>query len=193
MLCAPAHYVKPAFFPCPCRLLLVDSDHARLVEWPVHTNPLGRWVYFTDTSEGWRAPAEGGDTAQLFAYDDARIRQKGMVGAAMGTTPLARCVINGGFVFLCVERCVSRKPNNPQVKPAGFSCGCRGLDPRRAHVSCYHRPLTPPRDAAGLTRGGLTFRATTAQPPPQPQTPVSNKRRAPGRWRLHALRPKPPA
>lgn len=71
--------------------LVQITEHEGLAEWSVHPSHDGRFVYFTDGSGAWRVDAETFREECLVNFGAVRMREEGMVGAAMGTTTLSRC------------------------------------------------------------------------------------------------------
>lgn len=70
--------------------LLQLTERGDLNEWSVHPSHDGRHVYFTAGSGAWRVDTESLQEEQLADFGTDKIRAKGMVGAAMGTTTLSR-------------------------------------------------------------------------------------------------------
>lgn len=70
--------------------LLQLTDRNDLNEWSVHPSHDGRYVYFTAGCGGWRVNTRSCKEEQLVEFGTRDIREKGMVGAAMGTTTLSR-------------------------------------------------------------------------------------------------------
>jgi len=70
--------------------LLQVTEHPGLAEWSLHPSHDGRYVYFTDASGAWRVELETLREECLVEFAGAEMREKGMVGAAMGTTTLSR-------------------------------------------------------------------------------------------------------
>jgi len=66
------------------------TDRDDLAEWSLHPSHDGRYVYFTAGAGGWRVDLESLREEQLADFGGARMREPGMVGAAMGTTTLSR-------------------------------------------------------------------------------------------------------
>ncbi len=66
------------------------TDRGDLNEWAVHPSHDGRFVYYTAGYGGWRVNTETQHEEQLVEFGSKSIREKGMVGAAMGTTTLSR-------------------------------------------------------------------------------------------------------
>jgi oligogalacturonide lyase len=65
------------------------TDRDDLAEWSVYPSPDGRSVYYVAGTGAWRADlADFGET-QLADFGAVEMREKGMVGAAMGTTALS--------------------------------------------------------------------------------------------------------
>ena len=67
---------------------LTDMDG--IAEWSVHPSHDGRYVYFTAGASGWRVDAETAEADLLAKFGDVALRERGMVGAAMGTSALSR-------------------------------------------------------------------------------------------------------
>lgn len=65
------------------------TDRTDLSEWSVHPSRNGENVYFTAGTSGWRLNLETLDERELANFDATEMREKGMVGAAMGTTALS--------------------------------------------------------------------------------------------------------
>ena len=70
--------------------LLQMTDREDLNEWSIHPSHNGRHVYFTAGSGAWRVDTETFREEQLADFGTEKIRERGMVGAAMGTTTLSR-------------------------------------------------------------------------------------------------------
>jgi oligogalacturonide lyase len=77
-------------FLCDSGKLLQLTDRNDLNEWSIHPSHDGRFVYFTAGAGGWRVDTETLKEEQLVEFGTDNIREKGMVGAAMGTTTLSR-------------------------------------------------------------------------------------------------------
>lgn len=71
--------------------LIQLTDRDDLAEWSVHPAHDGRYVYFTAANGAWRVETETGREEQLADFGRVAMRERGMVGAAMGTTTLSRC------------------------------------------------------------------------------------------------------
>ncbi len=69
--------------------LVQATDRPDLAEWSIHPSADGRHVYFVAGSGAWRIDLDTLVEQQLADFGDAEIREKGMVGAAMGTTALS--------------------------------------------------------------------------------------------------------
>jgi oligogalacturonide lyase len=69
--------------------LVQASDRTDLAEWSIHPSPDGRYVYFTAGRSAWRVNLETFEEEELAHFGDVEMREKGMVGAAMGTTALS--------------------------------------------------------------------------------------------------------
>jgi oligogalacturonide lyase len=68
------------------------TDRPDLCEWSIYPSHDGRFVYFTTSSCGWRVDCDSLEETIVtdFAGRASAMRERGMVGAAMGTTPLRR-------------------------------------------------------------------------------------------------------
>ncbi len=60
-----------------------------LAEWSIYPSPDGRFVYFTAGTAAWRVDLDDFSETQLADFGAVEMREKGMVGAAMGTTALS--------------------------------------------------------------------------------------------------------
>jgi oligogalacturonide lyase len=69
--------------------LVQATDRSNLAEWSIHPSADGGYVYFVAGSGAWRIDLETLEEEQLADFGDAEMREKGMVGAAMGTTALS--------------------------------------------------------------------------------------------------------
>jgi oligogalacturonide lyase len=65
------------------------TDRDDLAEWSVYPSPDGRFVYFTAGTGAFRVDLENFRETQLADFGAVEMREKGMVGAAMGTTALS--------------------------------------------------------------------------------------------------------
>jgi len=70
--------------------LLQLTDHAGIAQWSLHPSHDGRYVYFIAGTGAWRVNTQSLEEENLARFGDAAVREKGMVGAAMGTTTLSR-------------------------------------------------------------------------------------------------------
>lgn len=70
--------------------LMQLTDRSDLNEWSIHPSHDGRFVYFTAGAGAWRVDTQSLKEEQLVHFETDNIREKGMVGAAMGTTTLSR-------------------------------------------------------------------------------------------------------
>ncbi|MEM7012514.1 MAG: oligogalacturonate lyase family protein [Verrucomicrobiota bacterium] len=66
------------------------TDRHDLNEWSIHPSHDGRFVYFTAGSGAWRVDTSSLAEERLSSFGSEKIREEGMVGAAMGTTTLSR-------------------------------------------------------------------------------------------------------
>jgi oligogalacturonide lyase len=66
------------------------TDCEKLSEWSVHPSHDGQYVYFVEGTSGCRVSTETFQVEELVSFGDVAMREKGMVGAAMGTTTLSR-------------------------------------------------------------------------------------------------------
>ncbi|MDP6699806.1 MAG: oligogalacturonate lyase family protein, partial [Candidatus Latescibacteria bacterium] len=69
--------------------LLQLTEHAGIAEYSLTPSHDGRHVYFTDGSGAWRVETETCREEQLVSFDTDDLREKGIIGAAMGTTALS--------------------------------------------------------------------------------------------------------
>ena len=69
--------------------LLQLTEHAGLAEYSITPSHDGRYVYFTDGRGAWRVETETCIEEHLVSFDTDDLRDKGMIGAAMGTTALS--------------------------------------------------------------------------------------------------------
>ena len=61
-----------------------------IAEWSFHPSHDGRWVYFIAGTTAWRVDTETLREEAIASFGEVAMREKGMVGAAMGTTTLSR-------------------------------------------------------------------------------------------------------
>lgn len=71
------------------RRLIQLTDREDLAEWSIHPSADGRSVFFTAGTAGWRLDLDTLCETQLAEFGAVAMREKGMVGAAMGTTALS--------------------------------------------------------------------------------------------------------
>jgi oligogalacturonide lyase len=69
--------------------LVQVTDRADLAEWSIYPSPEGRFIYFTAGPGAWRVDLDDFSETQLADFGAVEMREKGMVGAAMGTTALS--------------------------------------------------------------------------------------------------------
>jgi oligogalacturonide lyase len=69
--------------------LVQVTNRPDLAEWSIYPSPDGRFVYFTAGTGAWRAYLDTFEETQLADFGAVEMREKGMVGAAMGTTALS--------------------------------------------------------------------------------------------------------
>lgn len=69
--------------------LIQVTDRDDLAEWSLSPSPDGRHVYFVAGTAAWRVDLGTFEEEQLADFGDVEMREKGMVGAAMGTTALS--------------------------------------------------------------------------------------------------------
>ncbi len=65
------------------------TDRTDLSEWSVHPSRNGQSVFFTAGTSGWRLDLDTLEEHELVNFDATEMREKGMVGAAMGTTAIS--------------------------------------------------------------------------------------------------------
>lgn len=71
-------------------VLLQLTDRGDLAEWSFHPSHDGRHVYFIAGTAAWRLDLETLAEERLVDFGTTEMRERGMVGAAMGTTTLSR-------------------------------------------------------------------------------------------------------
>lgn len=69
--------------------LVQVTDRNDLAEWSIYPSPDGRYVYFTAGTAAWCADLADFSETKLADFGAVDMREKGMVGAAMGTTALS--------------------------------------------------------------------------------------------------------
>lgn len=69
--------------------LVQATARENLAPWSIYPSPDGRFVYFTAGTGAWRVDLGSLAEEQLADFGDVEMREKGMVGAAMGTTALS--------------------------------------------------------------------------------------------------------
>ncbi|MPZ58321.1 MAG: hypothetical protein GEU91_17870 [Rhizobiales bacterium] len=69
--------------------LVQVTDRSDLAEWSIYPSGDGQHVYFTAGTGAWRVDLDTFVEEQLAEFGDVEMREKGMVGAAMGTTALS--------------------------------------------------------------------------------------------------------
>jgi len=69
--------------------LVQVTDRDNLAEWSIYPAPDGRYVYFTAGTGAWRVDLDDFSETQLADFGSVEMREKGMIGAAMGTTALS--------------------------------------------------------------------------------------------------------
>ena len=69
--------------------LVQATDRPDLADWSIIPSGDGRYVYFTAGTAGWRVDLDTFEEEQLADFGAVEMREKGMVGAAMGTTALS--------------------------------------------------------------------------------------------------------
>lgn len=65
------------------------TDRNDLADWSIYPSPDGRFIYFTAGTGAWRVDLSDFSETQLADFGSIEMREKGMVGAAMGTTALS--------------------------------------------------------------------------------------------------------
>ena len=70
--------------------LVQATDRSDLADWSIIPASDGRYVYFTAGTSGWRVDLDTFEEEQLADFGAVEMREKGMVGAAMGTTALSK-------------------------------------------------------------------------------------------------------
>ncbi|HET7806596.1 MAG TPA: oligogalacturonate lyase family protein [Pseudolabrys sp.] len=69
--------------------LVQVTDRPDLADWSIYPSPDGHWVYFTAGTGAWKVSLDDFSETQLADFGAVEMREKGMVGAAMGTTALS--------------------------------------------------------------------------------------------------------
>jgi oligogalacturonide lyase len=69
--------------------LVQVTDRPDLADWSIIPSLDGRYIYYTAGTGAWRTDLETLREEQLAEFGDVEMREKGMVGAAMGTTALS--------------------------------------------------------------------------------------------------------
>ena len=69
--------------------LVQATNRPDLAEWSIYPSPDGRFVYFTAGTGAWRVDLDDFSETQLADFGAVEMRERGMVGAAMGTTALS--------------------------------------------------------------------------------------------------------
>src|SRR6185436_4927097 len=69
--------------------LVQATDRPDLADWSIIPSADGRFVYFTAGTAGWRVDLDSFEEEQLADFGAVEMREKGLVGAAMGTTALS--------------------------------------------------------------------------------------------------------
>jgi oligogalacturonide lyase len=69
--------------------LVQVTDRNDLADWSIYPSPDGRFVYFTGGTGAWKVSLDDFSETQLADFGTVEMREKGMVGAAMGTTALS--------------------------------------------------------------------------------------------------------
>lgn len=69
--------------------LVQATDRPDLAEWSIAPAADGRHVYYTAGTAGWRVNLDTFEEEQLADFGAVEMREKGMIGAAMGTTALS--------------------------------------------------------------------------------------------------------
>jgi oligogalacturonide lyase len=69
--------------------LVQVTDRPDLADWSIYPSPDGRFVYYTAGTAAFRASLDDFSETQLADFGAVEMREKGMVGAAMGTTALS--------------------------------------------------------------------------------------------------------
>lgn len=75
---------------CATGRLVQLTDRPDLAEWSLHPSHSGRFVVFVSGTSAWRLDLETLEEECLASFGDVAMREKGMVGNAMGTTTLSR-------------------------------------------------------------------------------------------------------
>lgn len=70
-------------------VLVQTTDRPDIAEWSIHPSADGRFIYFVAGTGAWRIDLDTLAEEQLADFGAIEMREKGMVGAAMGTTALS--------------------------------------------------------------------------------------------------------
>ena len=70
--------------------LVQATDRSDLADWSIIPSSDGHYVYFTAGTSAWRIDLDTFEEEQLADFGAVEMREKGMVGAAMGTTALSK-------------------------------------------------------------------------------------------------------
>jgi oligogalacturonide lyase len=70
--------------------LVQATDRSDLADWSIIPSSDGHYVYFTADTSAWRVDLNTFEEEQLADFGAVEMREKGMVGAAMGTTALSK-------------------------------------------------------------------------------------------------------
>jgi oligogalacturonide lyase len=96
--------------------LVQATDRPDLADWSIIPSDDGRDVYFTAGTAGWRIDLATLEEQQLADFGAVEMREKGMVGAAMGTTALSntgRWCLAPGTRARSSARCRSARSASP--------------------------------------------------------------------------------
>tara|TARA_B100001964_G_C14250234_1_gene609539 strand:- start:930 stop:2033 length:1104 start_codon:yes stop_codon:yes gene_type:complete len=67
------------------------TDFEEINEWSINPSFDGNYIYFTSGHSGWRVEVETGLEEKIIDFNAYKIKEDGMVAAAMGTTCLSNC------------------------------------------------------------------------------------------------------
>ena len=75
--------------------LVQATDRDDLADWSITPSNDGRFVYFSAGTAGWRVNLDSFEEEPKKKKGAVEMREKGMVGAAMGTTALSKAAAGG--------------------------------------------------------------------------------------------------
>ena len=82
------------------------TDFDELNEWSINPSLDGKYVYFTSGNSGWRVEVESGIEEKIIDFKTDKMKEEGMVAAAMGTTCLSNCGEWWGVTYKLLDKSV---------------------------------------------------------------------------------------